>query len=187
MRPGVGETLVVGASLLDWDLVVVIGAVDAVDNPRRGWSERRPGCAWRVGTAWPLGQPAVDGFRLYTSTTQARRRLSAGWWPSSTRVHSEVWKRRRHMSDLQRLLTSYLCIATAATSTELSTGGGKDWGKTVFTGRSAAGLGEVTLCTQVWTTLWMDVDVDRPTPPHRLADGRWCALGRTPATHRRVR
>ena len=181
-----GETLVVGASLLDWDLVVVIGAVDAVDNPRRGWSERRPGCARRVGTAWPRGQPAVDGFRLCTSTTQARRRLSAGWWPSSTRVHSWVWKRRRHMSDLQRLLTSHLCTAVDATSTELSTGGGKDSGKTVFNGRSAPGLGEVTLCTQVWTTLWMDVDVNRPSPPRRLADWRWCALGRTPARHRRV-
>ncbi len=69
------------------------------------------------------------------------------------------------MSDLQRLLTSHLCKESGATSTELSTGGGKHWGIPGATGRSTPGLDEVTLCTQVWTTLWTDVDVNRRTPP----------------------
>ena len=69
------------------------------------------------------------------------------------------------MSGLQRLLTSHLCMKISSTSTELSTGGGQRRGKTASTGPSAPALEKVTLCTQVWTTLWMDVDACRRAPP----------------------
>src|SRR4051794_29329202 len=103
-------TLVVGAPLYDWDLVIVIGGVDAVDNSRRGRSERRWGCGPGVGAAAMAQRGAVDAAAACTSTSQAGRRLSAARAPSSTAFHRRLWTRADHMSEMGRKWTGQLGI-----------------------------------------------------------------------------
>lgn len=77
------------------------------------------------------------------------------------------------MSGSPGLVTSHLCMEMPSASTELSTAGGQLSGDRVVQPPPASGHGEVTLCTQLWTTLWTDVDVSRVARSRGAALRRW--------------
>ena len=85
------------------------------------------------------------------------------------------------MSGSPGLVTSHLCMEMPSASTELSTAGGQLCGDRVVQPPPASGHGEVTLCTQLWTTLCTDVDVSRVARSRGAALRRWW-LSRHPAT-----
>ena len=80
-----GRNLVVGR------FVMVVGAVDTVDNRRPGCSGRASSCDSAVGGRRAIDGSGVDGGGVPPSFTQAGCRLSADMDRSSTVVHSDVW------------------------------------------------------------------------------------------------
>jgi len=143
-------TVVLGAPFLVWGLVIVVGAVDDVDNGRQRSSGRVARCVAAVGDDASAPARLWTAQRRYTVRSQDGCLFSAGFTSSSTVVHRLVWTNR--VGWRFHPLCPHCCCGESRdqSSTELSTA--------VDNGSRATrqqGHRMVSLCTQLWTGLWI--------------------------------